>query len=99
MPDQLPNWLKLKLFNVWCHIKTRSDTELAQTQSFCPVTPDQTRSDTEMTQTKLFRLTILDQIQIRYRNGSELNFSTCNVRSDTELAQTQSLWSITPDQN
>ena len=72
---------------------------MALTQLFCPVTPDQTRSDTEVAQTKLLRFTMLDQIQIRYRNGSGLNFSKCNIRSDTELAQTQSLWSITPNQN
>ena len=40
-PDQLPNRLKLKLFNISCQIKTRSNIELAQTQSVWPITTDQ----------------------------------------------------------
>ena len=40
-----------------------------------------------------------DQIQIRYRNDSGLNFSMYNARLDTELAQAQSFVSTMANQN
>ena len=39
--DQIPNWLKLNHLDLQCQIKARSDIDLALTQLFCPITPDQ----------------------------------------------------------
>ena len=48
MSDQTLNWLKLNHFGLKRQIKIRSDTKLAQAQSFRSTMPDQNRSDTEL---------------------------------------------------
>ena len=55
----------------FCQIKTRSEIELAQTQSFRSTMQINTRSDIELPLTQSFCHVTPDQNQIRYRTGSK----------------------------
>ena len=87
----------------FCQIKTRSDIELAFSQLFCPIMPDQNQIR-HRTGSKSIVLTYYAGSKLDQKlNWLKLEFFNvhCQIKatSGIELAQAKSFCPITPDQN